>query len=292
MFKSVWTVSLLLIMGAGALIGCSERGDVAATVNGQVITAQQVDTRMAQLSPSVRAALKNDPKRLLQEMVTESILMQEARTRGLNRDSDVQRLVEEARKQIMLGRLLEVMREEAAIEVTDQEVVQAYQANQDQFKEPERLRASHILVPTEAKAKEALGRIKEGEEFALVAQSVSKDPTAVQGGDIGYFSAGQLIPEFEAVCNKLQPGEVSSPLKTELGYHVIVLTERRAARVKPLVEVQETIRTQIAQRKRQRVVEQSIQAMRSSAQISVEGEYELAVASDTSGFPSVGSSEQ
>ena len=185
----------------------------------------------------------------------------------------------------MLGRLLEVLRTEDAAEVTDEQVAQAYQSNLDSFKEGETFRASHILVLDEKLAKSALKRIKEGEAFADVAAELSTDPTRTRGGDVGFFKKGQLIPEFELVAMKLEPGELSDVVKTSLGYHVILLTEHRLERQLPLEEVQDQIRVQLKRRAQQQHVEVTLQGLRADAKIDIREESSSTPAPVAGGSP-------
>lgn len=260
---------LILVAAGGALWRYGSGGKVAAVVNGELITAQQLEQRMSRLNPSARSMINNDPKRLLQEMITETVLLQEARRRGLERDRQVRELLKEAKRQVLLGRLLEVLREGAPVEVPAEEIAQFYKENEKRFVEPETFRASHILVSDEATAKKALERVKAGEPFAQVAQELSLDTTKKRGGDIGLFTRGQLFPEFEKACEELKPGEISPVVKTPLGYHLILLTERRASRQVPMEEVEGQIRQQITTDKRQKSLEGIIQEIRKKAQIQV-----------------------
>ncbi len=259
--------SALSLLLAVALSGCGQGSQIAAIVNGQPITTKELDGRMARLNPATRATLGNDKGRLLDEMVTEVILLQEARRRGLDRDPEVRELMKEAQRQILLGRLLEQVGKSQQAAVSDEEIARVYESNKEGMKEPESFRASHILVETEAQAKEALDRIKKGQPFAKVAAELSTDPTKTRGGDIGFFTKGQLIPEFEATCLKLSPGEMSGAVKTALGYHVILLTERRPARVRPLEEVKEQIGRKLASDQKQRSLQDFVQQLRAKAQI-------------------------
>ncbi len=263
---SVFAIGWALLV---ALTGCGSGGKIVAVINGQVITDQEVQARMSRLNPSYRTALGSDPRRLLEEMVTETLLIQEARRRGLDRDPEVQRLLREASRQVLMGRLIEVVRGAQDIQVTDEEISQFYSLNQTGFVEPEAFRASHLLVDSEEAAKKALTRLKGGEPFAKVAEEVSLDSTRTKGGDIGSFTKGQLIPEFEAACEKLKPGELSGIVKSSLGYHVILLTEREPSRQKPLEQVKESIRPQLVARLRQRGVEVFVKDLRAKAQVQI-----------------------
>jgi len=169
-----------------------------------------------------------------------------------------------------LGRLLEVVRQSKPVQVPDDGVKKAYEANKDSFMEPETFRASHILVSDEETAKKAMERLKAGESFAKVAGELSTDPsTKTKGGDIGYFVKGQLIPEFETACESLKPGELSGIVKTQLGYHIIQLTEKKAPHQRPLEEVQDQIRKQLAAQQQQRQVELFVQELRTKAQVQI-----------------------
>ncbi|MBI1952997.1 MAG: peptidylprolyl isomerase [Candidatus Omnitrophica bacterium] len=266
--RKIWVAAL----GWGlALTGCGQGSRIAAVVNGQTITVSQVEERMSRLNPAARAAFGNDKGRLLEEMITETILTQEARRRGLERDPEVRRLTKEAVRQILLGRLLETAGEPQAQAVSDEEIQRVYASNPEAMKEPESLRASHILTETEEKAREALDRLKKGEPFAKVASELSTDPTKTRGGDIGFFSKGQLIPEFEAACMKLETGQLSGVVKSALGFHVILLTDRRAARTRPLEEVKEQIRRKLSSDLKQRKLQGFVQELKEKAQVQNKG---------------------
>ena len=251
------------------LSGCGSQGKVAAVVNGQVITAKEIEARLERLNPATRQAIGNDRRRLLEEMIMETLLLQEARRRGLHQDAQVEQLLKEAHRQILIGRLVESVRQSKAVEVSDEQIAQFYQANKALFREPESFRASHILLNSEEDAKKALARLKGGESFAKLAEELSVDPTKTKGGDIGFFSKGQLIPEFEKACENLKPGETSGIVKSPLGYHIILLAERRGPRERSLDEVKDQIRRQLGAQGQQRQVEAFAQELRSKAQITI-----------------------
>ena len=148
----------------------------------------------------------------------------------------------------------------AAQNVSDAAVSEYYEKNAAQFATPEMVRARHILILSDAKAsaedqakakakiEEIAQRIKAGEDFGTVAKEVSEDPgSAPQGGELGWFAHGQMVPEFDKASFALNPGELSEPVKTQFGWHLIQLEEKKAAGQKPLDEVKEQIRTRLAQ---------------------------------------------
>ena len=254
--------------------GCGSSGKAAAIVNGHVITTQDVDDRLAGMGSSARSAAVTQKDRLLDQMVVESVLLQEASRRGLTRDAEVRKMLQEAERQILIGRLLEVLRREKEAPVTDDQVAQFYEANKNNFKQPDSYHVSHILTADSEMAKKALDRVKSGEPFAKVAQEVSIDPSKSRGGDIGFFSKGQVIPEFEEAAMKLKAGEMSGIVQTPLGYHIILLTEQKPAHQKPLEEVKDQIRQGLQGQQGQQAVQSVIQELRSKAQVKIKEHFE------------------
>jgi len=259
------------------LIGCSPGGKIAAVVNGRVITVQEVENRMNGLTPAARSLFGENKGRLLDQMIVETLLLQEARRRGLERDAEVRRLLREAERQVLVGRLLELTQKERASAIGEGEISQFYESNRANFVEPESWRASHILVSDEETGRKALERIRGGEPFPQVAQEVSTDPSKTRGGDIGFFSKGQVIPEFEKAVSDLKPGQMSGVVKTSLGYHVILLAEHKAPRQRSVAEVQDQIRQILQGQQGQRQMEAYVQELRSKAQVKIRESFPGAV---------------
>ena len=250
-----------------ATFGCGQQaGKALAVVNGQAITEQDVNARMAKLTPAYRQALGHDRRRLLEEMVLEALLLQEARRRGIDRDPQVQQLLREAKRQIMISRLLEREGRQQA-EVTDQAIAAYYEANKAQFVQPERWRASHILVSTEKEARAVIDRLGRGESFEALAAELSQDPSKTRGGDIGYFSRGQLIPEFEAACTQLTVGQTSGVVKSSLGYQVIRLTDHQPMQQRGLMDVKDLIAQELRSQQERARVDRFISQLRQQAHV-------------------------
>lgn len=262
------------MIGLAAVSGCGSDGKVAAVVNGGVITVKEVNDRLAGMNPSAQSLFVDRKGRLLDQMITEEVLLQEAGRRNLARDVEVRRLVKEAEKQILVGKLLDNLRRERQPSISESQTAQFYEAHPEDFKQPESWRVSHILVTEETAAKKALERIKGGETFAQVAGELSIDPSKSRGGDIGFFSKGQVIPEFEEAVLKLKTGEMSGVVKTSLGWHVIQLTEHKGAHQRPLEEVRDQIRQVLQNQQGQQTVQAAIQDLRSKARIKIRENFE------------------
>lgn len=138
----------------------------------------------------------------------------------------------------------------------DQAAIEKYYADhKDQFTEPEKVHARHVLISTQKRSEEEArqqaetvrARLKAGEDFAKVAQAYSDDPgTRDKGGDLGWFERGRMVPEFEQAAFSLAVGQVSEPVRTAYGFHIIQVLEKRPPRVRPLSEVREEIRRSLA----------------------------------------------
>ncbi len=146
----------------------------------------------------------------------------------------------------------------AAVQVTDAHIETAYNgARATRFSQPEQRRAAHILfkvasdaspearAKTEREARAVLARAKGGEDFAALARKHSQDTSAANGGDLGFFGRGQMVPEFETAAFGLAVGQVSDLVESPFGFHIIKVTETRAAREIPLDEVRQSLRDEI-----------------------------------------------
>jgi len=143
----------------------------------------------------------------------------------------------------------------AKVVVPQADIDRAYNDGIEQYSTPEQLRASHILLKTDgkddaavkAKAEDILKQAKGGADFAALARKYSEDEaSAKNGGDLDYFGRGRMVPEFDTAAFAMEPGQISDLVKTQYGYHIIKLVEKKAGTVKPLAEVREQITDQLA----------------------------------------------
>jgi peptidyl-prolyl cis-trans isomerase C len=137
-----------------------------------------------------------------------------------------------------------LLKAEGKAAVTDQAMHQVYDEAVKQMASAQEVRARHILVPSEAEAKAVLTEIQKGTDFAELAKQKSKDPgAAAQGGDLGYFTKDQMVPEFAEVAFKLDKGQVSEPVKTQFGWHVIKVEDKRSKPVPEFDKVKDQVET-------------------------------------------------
>ena len=130
------------------------------------------------------------------------------------------------------------------IEITEDEMKEYFEENKESFNEEEQVQASHILVEDEKTAKEVLEKLNAGEDFAELAKEYSTDEgSAEEGGDLGYFAYGDMVEEFSEAAFKLKEGEISEPVKSEYGYHIIKVTGKKEAKEATFEDHKEEIKT-------------------------------------------------
>ena len=211
-------------------------GDAEITLGQAIALRAQLPQQFAQVPDATLFPA------LVEQLIEQELLAQAHRDHLSARDTVM--LTNETRNFVANAALLEV----AAASVTDESIQAAYDAFAAAFGEGEPVteyHAAHILVRTEEERDQVVAALAEGRDFADVAREFSADGSAQQGGVLGWFGPGVMIPEFQAAVEALQPGQVSEPVQTRFGWHVVKLLETRAASVPPLEDVREDLVTQI-----------------------------------------------
>jgi len=263
----ILSLSLVIISGCGR----REGDKVLATVGGKKITVSDFMKKVKSLPERYQQVVDNRREQFLEDIINDQLLYEEALRKGLDRDRETRELLDEARKKILIASFLE-KQVNGKVSVTDEEISVFYQENSDKYMTPEVMRVSHILVPTREEADSIVRELNQGKRFEDVARAKSLDPTAQRGGDVGYFPKGQLMPEFDEACSALQIGEISRPVKTKLGFHVIMLTDRRAPQPMPLERVKEDIRRRIASIKKQELFDETMEKLKAKTRIKINPE--------------------
>jgi peptidyl-prolyl cis-trans isomerase C len=183
------------------------------------------------------------------------------------------------RRQLMAERALAELT--PAADADEEEVREAYRQNRERFARPEQVRARHILLRVPAGAStaareaarqrllELAARLRDGADFAALAERHSEDGSAASGGDLGYFARGTMVPPFEALAFSLASGEVGGPVETPFGWHLVRVEERRAAQAMPEAEALALLRRQLAAGRQAEARRQAVQALRQAARVEV-----------------------
>ncbi|WP_246637523.1 peptidylprolyl isomerase [Crassaminicella profunda] len=223
--------------------------EILATVNGTEITKADLDLVLMHAPKEQQMQLNTlaGKKYLLNEMVTQQMLYLDAKEKGLEKDEEflkeLKALQENLLKQYAVKKVI------ADVQVEEAEIKEYYEKNQEQFVSGESVQAKHILVKDEEKAKEVLKAIKEGKSFEDAAKEYSECPSKEKGGDLGSFQKGQMVPEFEKVAFELEVGAMSELVKTQFGYHIIKVEDKKAATTMPLEQVKGQLQEYILRNK-------------------------------------------
>jgi peptidyl-prolyl cis-trans isomerase C len=176
--------------------------------------------------------------------------------------------MEDLRKRLIVETYLKKKVEKEA-QISDAEMKKFYDENKEKFKAGDQVKASHILVKTEEEAKDVLAKLKGGAKFDELAKKVSTDSSAAKGGDLGWFPKGAMVPEFEKVAFSLKEGETSGIVKTQFGYHIIMVTGKRPAGITPYEDVKEQIRANLLPTKQQEIFIKMKDELKKGAKITI-----------------------
>jgi len=247
-----------------------KQGEVIAEVNGDTITTGDFQKELENLPPYLKpmADTPEGKKELLDTMVVRELILQQARKDGLDKSPEVAAKLEELKKRVVVEAFLKKKVEEHA-SVSDEEMKKFYEENKEKFKTGAQVHASHILMKSEEEAQKVLKELKEGGNFEELAKKHSVDSAAAKGGDLGWFSKGSMVPEFEKVVFGLKEGETSGIVKTNFGYHIIKLTGKRPAGIRSFDEVKEQLKAAILPSKQQEVFQKLKDDIKKGAKITI-----------------------
>src|SRR6266496_4938297 len=212
---------------------------VVARVNG--VDIRQSDLALAEedLGADMQAVPPEAKRDHLISYLADIIMVtQAADKKNLADNPDFKRRLAFLRNKLLMGYELQ---QEAKTALTDEALHQTYDEAVKSMAGQEEVRARHILVQGEDEAKAILEQLKKGADFATLAKEKSKDPGAAEGGDLGYFTKDQMVPEFADVAFKMYPGQLSNPVKTQFGWHVIKLEDKRTKQPPEFEKVKDQI---------------------------------------------------
>lgn len=230
---------------------------VLAEVNGKKITVADFNQQIQRIGSEQQIPLDSPQikQKLLDGMIKEELLKQEAEKQGLEKDPVVQKDIDAAKEQIIVRELVNREVIEKVKSVDNKELKAYYEEHKSQFPAPEQVHARHILVKTKAEADKIKSQLDKGADFAKLAMEKSEDKASgARGGDLGFFGKGDMIPQFEKVAFTLSVGKISNPVESQFGYHIIKVEEKKAAGTMSFEEAKQNIeRRLISQKQRERL---------------------------------------
>ncbi len=234
-----------------------------AIVNGYEIKASEV--RMA--FDDVVGQLPNIPRKLrfpfvVEFLVERHLLAQLANKEGLGNSDDYKRRLAAYQAKALRDSFLA---QRIGPKITEAEIKIVYDEESKKLTETERVRARHILVASEKEATELSAKLDKGEKFEDLAKQYSLDGSKDYGGDLGYFTAPEMVPEFSKAAFELKKGEVSKPVKTDFGWHIIRIEDRKKGAAQPYDQVKGAIRNVLVRKK----VQEQLVELRKIAKVEV-----------------------
>jgi peptidyl-prolyl cis-trans isomerase C len=230
----------------------ADENPVVAVVNGEEIRFQEVKESAQDLPPQYQKQFSRIFPALLDRVIDMRLLGEKAAEAGLSEDPEVQERLAEAKTQIMSQVYLERKRE---ARITQERLKKAYQDYRKKNPAKDQVRARHILVKKEQQAKDLIAKLDGGADFVELAKEHSTGPSGKKGGDLGFFGKDKMVEPFTDAAFKLDAGEyTSSPVKTQFGWHVIKVEEKRRKEPKSFDEMEGQLRQQLRRQVTQAVL--------------------------------------
>jgi peptidyl-prolyl cis-trans isomerase C len=306
---------LIALLALSLVTGPSE--DRVAAVDGSVITQEDFNREMSRVKqgllnmgkPLIDSQLSELKKEVLEQLINRELLYQESQRKGIrvrevevdeelkvlkkgfDSDAEFKSALKEAnlsefevKSQIKRGLAIDEFITGHFVEkvtISDEEVRAYYESHPESFKQPEQVRASHILIIIDPQAdrpkrssvrkkiEEIRQKLQKGEDFAALAKEFSQGPSSAKGGDLGYFRRGQMTKPFEDAAFALRPGEVSDIVETKFGYHLIKVIEKEPETTIAFEGIREALGRYLTQEKVQKEVNLYVQKLKENAKIKV-----------------------
>ncbi len=212
-------------------------GTVLAKVNNDVITLESFDEKVKSLkalAADIKIETYDQKKSYLNDLITQELIFQEAKGRGIDKKRDVKDAVDEFRKGVMARQM--ILDETKGINVEPTEIEQFYTQYKQAFATPSEAWVREIVVPTEAAAKEILIGLLNGGDFSAAAQEKSKAPSAGKGGDLGFYKKEDQFDKFNEIVGTLEPGQVSQIFSGPSGYYIVKVEEKKGGSIPQMTD--------------------------------------------------------
>ncbi len=274
----ILTFVILLFIGCFCSNVWSTQKKVLAEVGSYKLYEEDVED-LIEKDTQIQKILESKPelrdeivRALVNRWVNLSLLALAGKKEGLDKDPEVKRELIEIEKSILAKKYFE--KKVKKLNINEREIKEYYKKNKERYKEPEGVHVKHILIyiPKDAdkatekkaleKAKQIRAQILKGAKFEELAKIYSDDAgSKKKGGDLGIIKKGQTIPEFEKVIFKLKPGEISRPIRSSYGYHIVKVEEKIPEKILPFEEVKDLVKEDYLQKKQEELMRQILQKL-------------------------------
>src|SRR6266481_1477789 len=240
------TGCLAAVLAAGLPLRAQDANPVLAKVNGAEIRQSDVAIAEEELGPSLA---QMDPatkkENVLSFLIDLKIVAKAAEDKTVENTDDFKKRLAFTRRRLLMDNLLAT---EGKAATTDDAMKKVYDEASKQITGEQEVHARHILVESEDEAKAVKAELDKGADFAELAKKKSKDPGASDGGDLGFFTKDQMVPEFSTVAFALEPGKISDPVKSQFGWHIIKVEEKRNRKAPEFEQVKAQIETYVTRK--------------------------------------------
>ena len=271
--KTLLSMSAVLVISSSNLLGASFE-KTYASVNGEKITSSDIALIIKDPRVKFDSLPKENQKQILDQLISKKLLETKAVKSDVIKDPIYKDTLEKTIKSLKKDLALQIWMQKMSqnIVVTQKELKDYYNKNKVKLVQPEELKASHILVKTEQEAKNIIKKLNKSsnlsKEFAQLAQEKSIGPSGKSGGKLGWFTKDKMVPEFSMACSFLKKGTITQqPVKTQFGYHVIYLEDKKEASTIPFANVKDKIKQFLAQNKFKTKIDSMISDLKSKAKI-------------------------
>ena len=251
--RALGAFALAALLIAPAVAKAQDSDPLIARVNGVEIHQSDLALAEDEVGASIPQMAPDQKREYLITYLTDVVILAQAADKQKIGDrDDVKRHLAFERNKVLMETLLQDTGKAA---LTDDAMHKVYDEAVKQMPPEEEVHARHILVPTEAEAKDIEDQLKKGADFATLAKEKSKDPGAADGGDLGYFTKDQMVPEFSDVAFKLDKGQISDPVHTQFGWHIIQVEDKRTKPTPTFDQVRSQLENFVAHKAQAEMVE-------------------------------------
>jgi peptidyl-prolyl cis-trans isomerase C len=242
---------------------------ILATVNEKAIYESDLNELMQRLNPQQANQFntKEGKEILLQELIGQELFYFDALEKKLDEDEEFKVEIEKIKENVLKS--YAIRKELDSLEISEEEVKEYFEKNKLHFKAPEKIRASHILVDGEEKANEIKQEIDNGLSFEEAAEKYSKCPSKEKGGDLGEFQQGVMVPEFENKAFEMELNEISEPVETQFGFHLIKVVNRTDAKISSFEDVKSNLTAQLLAAKQTNYYKEKIDLLKEKYQVTI-----------------------
>lgn len=228
-----------------------------ARVEEKTISEDDVLKFIQEIGPEVAMQFQSEEgiKKIVEEMVNQELLLLDAKDKKLEDEEEFKKVLNATKDNLLksyaFGKILQ------EVKISEEEAKDYFEKNKSEFQK-ETVNASHILVDTLEEADSVLAELKNGVEFGVLARQKSKCPSKEKGGDLGTFAKGQMVKEFEDAAFNMKEGEISKPVKTQFGYHVIKLNSKKKSDEIDFKDVKKDVESELKRIKQQQAYQNKI----------------------------------